>query len=56
MGYELIEAFTIITIKDPLDQDNRYIWSKLTKEVGDKVQITRRNITMTSFFKIIQVV
>ena len=53
---ELIEAYTIITIKDPLDQDNRYIWSKLTKEVGDKVHITRGNITMTRFFKIIQVV
>jgi enolase len=48
----LIAKYPIVTIEDPFDQDDWANWSKITAEVGDKVQIVGDDLTVTNPIKI----
>jgi enolase len=45
---ELESAFPLITIEDPLDEDDWAGWKHFTSEVGDKIQIVGDDIFVTN--------
>jgi enolase len=49
---KIIDAYPIVTIEDPFDQDDWANWSKIVAEVGDKVQIVGDDLTVTNPLKI----
>jgi enolase len=49
---KIIDKYPIVTIEDPFDQDDWANWSKITAEVGDKVQIVGDDLTVTNPLKI----
>jgi enolase len=53
---KLIDAYPIVTIEDPFDQDDWANWNKITAEVGDKVQIVGDDLTVTNPLKIQQAI
>jgi len=49
---KMIDAYPIVTIEDPFDQDDWTNWSTFCKEVGQKVQIVGDDLTVTNPVKI----
>lgn len=45
---ELVEKYPIISIEDPLDEDDWEGWQKLTLEIGDKVQLVGDDLFVTN--------
>ena len=45
---ELVEKCPIISIEDPLDEDDWEGWQKLTLEIGDKVQLVGDDLFVTN--------
>lgn len=52
----LCDKYPIVTIEDPFDQDDWTNWSKITKELGEKVQIVGDDLTVTNPSKIQQAI
>ncbi len=44
----LIEEFPIVSIEDPLDEEDWDGWVRLTKEIGDKVQLVGDDLFVTN--------
>jgi len=44
----LIEKYPIVSIEDPLDEEDWEGWQKLTKEIGDKVQLVGDDLFVTN--------
>jgi len=45
---ELVEAFPLVTIEDPLSEDDWDGWAHFTSEVGDKLQIVGDDLFVTN--------
>ena len=45
---ELIEEFPIISIEDPLDEEDWEGWKKITEELGDRVQLVGDDLFVTN--------
>lgn len=45
---ELVEKYPIISIEDPLDEEDWQGWQKLTLEIGDKVQLVGDDLFVTN--------
>lgn len=45
---DLVEKYPIISIEDALDEENWEGWQKLTKELGDKVQLVGDDLFVTN--------
>jgi enolase len=44
----LVERYPIMSIEDPLDEEDWEGWNKLTKEIGDKVQLVGDDLFVTN--------
>merc|ERR1719288_665602 len=44
----MIDKYPIVTIEDPFDQDDWANWSKITADVGEKVQVVGDDLTVTN--------
>jgi enolase len=53
---QLCADFPIVTIEDPFDQDDWTNWSKITKVIGEQVQIVGDDLTVTNPIKIQQAI
>ena len=45
---ELVSAYPLVSIEDPLDEDDWEGWAKLTAQLGDKVQIVGDDLFVTN--------
>lgn len=45
---ELVEEFPIFSIEDPLDEEDWEGWQKLTKKIGDRVQLVGDDLFVTN--------
>lgn len=45
---ELVDKYPIISIEDPLDEEDWEGWAKITKELGDKVQLVGDDLFVTN--------
>jgi enolase len=45
---ELVSAYPLVSIEDPLDEDDWSGWAKLTAELGDKIQIVGDDLFVTN--------
>ena len=45
---ELVAAYPLVSIEDPLDEDDWEGWAKLTAQLGDKVQIVGDDLFVTN--------
>ena len=45
---ELVSAYPLVSIEDPLDEDDWAGWAKLTAQLGDKVQIVGDDLFVTN--------
>ena len=45
---ELVSAYPLVSIEDPLDEDDWDGWAKLTAQLGDKVQIVGDDLFVTN--------
>lgn len=45
---ELVDKYPIISIEDPLDEEDWDGWTKITKELGDKVQLVGDDLFVTN--------
>jgi len=45
---KMIDKYPIVTIEDPFDQDDWSNWSKITADVGEKVQVVGDDLTVTN--------
>jgi enolase len=45
---ELVSAYPLVSIEDPLDEDDWSGWAKLTNELGQKVQIVGDDLFVTN--------
>ena len=45
---ELVEAYPLVSIEDPLDEDDWAGWKALTERLGDKVQIVGDDLFVTN--------
>lgn len=45
---ELVEKYPIISIEDPLDEEDWEGWAKITRELGDKVQLVGDDLFVTN--------
>jgi enolase len=45
---ELVSAYPLVSIEDPLDEDDWVGWAKLTSELGQKVQIVGDDLFVTN--------
>lgn len=45
---ELVEEFPIFSIEDPLDEEDWEGWKKLTKKIGDRVQLVGDDLFVTN--------
>jgi enolase len=45
---ELVSAYPLVSIEDPLDEDDWAGWAKLTSELGQKVQIVGDDLFVTN--------
>ena len=45
---ELVSAYPLISIEDPLDEDDWSGWAKLTAELGEKIQIVGDDLFVTN--------
>ncbi len=45
---ELVNAYPIVSIEDPLDEDDWAGWSKMTAELGSKIQIVGDDLFVTN--------
>jgi enolase len=45
---ELVEAYPLVSIEDPLDEEDWDGWKKLTEEIGDKVQLVGDDLFVTN--------
>ncbi|GAB3670084.1 phosphopyruvate hydratase [Saccharopolyspora tripterygii] len=45
---ELVSAYPLVSIEDPLGEDDWDGWTKLTKQVGDKVQLVGDDLFVTN--------
>ena len=45
---ELVGAYPIVSIEDPLFEDDWYGWKVLTDELGDRVQIVGDDLFVTN--------
>ena len=45
---EMIEKYPVVSIEDPLDEDDWEGWQKLTKRLGDKVQLVGDDLFVTN--------
>jgi len=45
---ELVSAYPLVSIEDPLDEDDWSGWAKLTAEVGEKIQIVGDDLFVTN--------
>ena len=44
----LVERYPIISIEDPLDEEDWLGWEKLTQELGDRVQLVGDDLFVTN--------
>ena len=47
-GRSFVEKYPIISIEDGLDEEDWEGWQKLTKELGDKVQLVGDDLFVTN--------
>ncbi len=45
---ELVEEFPIFSIEDPLDEEDWDGWKKLTKKIGNRVQLVGDDLFVTN--------
>ena len=45
---ELIDAYPLVSIEDPLDEEDWEGWAKFTAQVGDKVQVVGDDLFVTN--------
>jgi enolase len=45
---ELVSAYPLVSIEDPLDEDDWSGWAKLTAELGEKIQIVGDDLFVTN--------
>ncbi|MGI9195194.1 MAG: phosphopyruvate hydratase [Candidatus Nanopelagicus sp.] len=45
---ELVSAYQLVSIEDPLDEDDWSGWAKLTEELGEKIQIVGDDLFVTN--------
>ncbi|WP_404433711.1 phosphopyruvate hydratase [Microbacterium lacus] len=45
---ELVDAYPIVTIEDPLDEDSWEAWQHLTEQLGSKIQIVGDDLFVTN--------
>jgi enolase len=45
---ELVSAYPLVSIEDPLDEDDWSGWAKLTLELGEKIQIVGDDLFVTN--------
>ncbi|MFZ0529636.1 MAG: phosphopyruvate hydratase [Propionicimonas sp.] len=45
---ELIDAYPLVSIEDPLDEEDWEAWAKFTAKVGDKIQIVGDDLFVTN--------
>ena len=45
---ELVDAYPLVTIEDPLDEDDWEGWATLTAAIGDKVQLVGDDLFVTN--------
>ncbi|CAL9447003.1 Enolase [Nocardiopsis dassonvillei] len=45
---ELVEAYPLVSIEDPLDEEDWDGWKKLTDDIGDKVQLVGDDLFVTN--------
>ena len=45
---ELVSAYPLVSIEDPLDEDDWSGWAKLTSELGEKIQIVGDDLFVTN--------
>ena len=45
---ELVEAYPLVSIEDPLDEEDWDGWKKLTEQIGDKVQLVGDDLFVTN--------
>ena len=45
---ELVSAYPLVSIEDPLDEDDWSGWAKLTEELGEKIQIVGDDLFVTN--------
>ncbi|MDK6763431.1 phosphopyruvate hydratase, partial [Escherichia coli] len=45
---ELVEKYPLVSIEDPLSEDEWDAWKKLTSEIGDRVQIVGDDLFVTN--------
>ena len=45
---ELVDAYPLVSIEDPLSEDDWDGWTKMTAELGGKVQIVGDDLTVTA--------
>jgi enolase len=45
---ELVEAYPLVSIEDPLDEEDWEGWKKLTDDIGDKVQLVGDDLFVTN--------
>ncbi|MCH8560223.1 phosphopyruvate hydratase [Nesterenkonia sp. LB17] len=45
---ELVDAYPLISIEDPLDEDDWAGWKNLTEQIGDKVQLVGDDLFVTN--------
>jgi enolase len=46
--HELLSAYPLVSIEDPLDENDWSGWAKLTAEVGEKIQIVGDDLFVTN--------
>jgi enolase len=49
---ELVSAYPLVSIEDPLDEDDWSGWGKLTAELGEKIQIVGDDLFVTNIERI----
>lgn len=54
MYKNLIEKYPVISIEDPLDEDDWNGWKKITGEIGDKVQLVGDDLFVTNTSRLIK--
>lgn len=45
---ELVDAYPLVSIEDPLDEDDWAGWKTLTEQIGDKVQLVGDDLFVTN--------
>ena len=45
---ELVKSYPLVSIEDPLDEDDWTGWANITKEIGEKVQLVGDDLFVTN--------